>query len=416
MHWLEKQQEAYDILISLIAQPPVLKYFDRKSDISHITVSVDASSEGLSACLLQGNQPVAYASRALNQSEYNYAQVEKEMLAIVYSTTKFHEYIYGKTVIVETDHKPLESLFKKALGKAPQRLQRVILKVQQYDLKVKYVSDNTLYIDHTLSRAGPNNKAECISDSEEFEVNLIVPICKEKKEEFKMEMDQDLVMLKLKEMVLRGRPDKMSDVDNDLQAYWNFRDELCICYGLLMRGDRLITPPSLQKEMVDKIHSSHLGMEKCLNRARDCLFWSGITKQIQEKLEQCQICNRYRNQQGKEPLMPHEVLDRPWKMEAADLFVFGTDKYSVLVDYYSKYFELNQLLDGTSNTVVNVFKQYFARHGIPEMLYTDNGPEFASKEFSVFAKNYQFQHVTSSPRFPQSNGLVERTIQTVKKC
>ena len=56
-----------------------------------------------------------------------------------------------------------------------------------------------------------------------------------------------------------------------------------------MKGDCLITPPSLRKEMLDKIHSSHLGMEKCLNRARDCLFWAGITKQIQEKVEQCQI-------------------------------------------------------------------------------------------------------------------------------
>lgn len=127
-------------------------------------------------------------------------------------------------------------------------------------------------------------------------------------------------------------------------------------------------------------------------------------KQIREKVEKCQICKRYRNQQGKEPLMLHEVPDRPWQTVAADLFVFRTDKYLALVDYYSKYFELNQLLDDTSNTVVNVLKQHFARHGIPEMLYTDNGPEFASKIFSVFARNYHFQNVTSSPRLPQSNG------------
>ena len=81
-HWLEKQQEACDILISLIAQPPVLKYFYRKSDI---TVSVDALSKALGACLLQRNQTVAYASRALIQSKRNYAQIEKEMLAIVYT-------------------------------------------------------------------------------------------------------------------------------------------------------------------------------------------------------------------------------------------------------------------------------------------------------------------------------------------
>jgi hypothetical protein len=183
---MEKQQKAYDILISLIAQSPVLKYFDLYSDI---TISVDASSEGLGACLLQGSQPVAYASRALNRAECNYAQIEKEMLAIVFSATKFHQYIYGNTVTVETDHKPLESLFKKALCKAPQRIQRMMLKVQQYDLKVKYVPGETLYIADTLSCASQTSSPECIGDKEEFEVHLLVPISQEKAEEFKREID-----------------------------------------------------------------------------------------------------------------------------------------------------------------------------------------------------------------------------------
>ena len=157
-------------------------------------------------------------------------------------------------------------------------------------------------------------------------------------------------------------------------------------HDILMRVRPLnMCVPPQKKRLVDpyntadKIHSSHLEMEKCLNHARDCLFWPGNTKQIQKKVEKCHICNRYRNKQVKEPLMQHEVPGRPWQTLAVDLFVFGTDKYLVLVDYYSKYFELNQLSDGTSNTIVNVLKQRFARHGIPELLYSDIGPGFASK-------------------------------------
>ncbi|CAB4019844.1 Hypothetical predicted protein [Paramuricea clavata] len=101
--------------------------------------------------------------------------------------------------------------------------------------------------------------------SEEFEVHLLVPISQEKPEEFKRELDRDPIMAKLKETVLLGWPDKISEVDPDLQEYWNFRDELCICDGHLLKCDRLITPSALRPEMVDKIHSSHLGMEKCLN-------------------------------------------------------------------------------------------------------------------------------------------------------
>ena len=259
-HWIKKQQEAYDILISLIVQLPVLKYFDINAAV---TVSVDAYSEGLGACLLQGNQPVAHASRALNNDEKNYAQIEKEMLAIVYGTNKFHQYIYGKIVIVETDHKPLESLFKKPLCKAPQRIQRMMLRVQHYDFTVKYSPGNTLYIADTLSRASQSGESE--QGNDEFEVHLLVPISKENVEEFKKETESDVLLSKLKEVVLAGWPEKISEVEPDLQIYWNFREELCICDGLLLKGYRLITPSSLRTEMLDKIHSSHLGTKKCLN-------------------------------------------------------------------------------------------------------------------------------------------------------
>ena len=118
--------------------------------------------QGLGACLLQGMQPVAYVSRALNSAERNYAQIEKEMLAIVFGTNKFHQNIYGKQVSVETDHKPLERLFKKPLSKAPQRIQRMMLRVQHYDLKVNYVPGNQLLIADTLSRASQSESTlEC---------------------------------------------------------------------------------------------------------------------------------------------------------------------------------------------------------------------------------------------------------------
>ena len=182
-----------------------------------------------------------------------------------------------------------------------------------------------------------------------------------------------------------------------------------------MKGDRLITPSSLRREMLGKIHSSHLGVEKCINRARETVYWPGVCEQIKEKVAKCEICNKYRNCQIKEPLLPHPVPDRPWQVLAADLFVLPQGKFVVLVDYYSTYFELAQLRDITSATVINCLQQHMSRHGIPEILYFDSGPEFSSLEFRRFSKAYEFHHVTSSPRFPQSNGLAERTVQTAKK-
>ena len=115
---------------------------------------------------------------------------------------------------------------------------------------------------------------------------MLVQISKEKADEFKRETDP--VLSKLKKVILIGWPESRSEVEPELQDYWNFRDELCICDGLLMKGDRLITPYSLRDEMLEKIQGSLLGLEKCLSRVRECLFWPNIRKNInKEKVASC---------------------------------------------------------------------------------------------------------------------------------
>lgn len=113
-----------------ISSPPVLRYYAASEPI---TVSVDASRRGLGACLLQGGRPVAYAARALTPHEARWAQIEKELLAIMFGCVRFHQYIYGhEDITVETDHRPLEYIFKKPLNETPARLQRLLLKLQTY--------------------------------------------------------------------------------------------------------------------------------------------------------------------------------------------------------------------------------------------------------------------------------------------
>lgn len=123
-HWDTEQKKSFEKLKMLVSKAPVLKYFDVGKDV---TLSVDASSEGLGAVLIQEGQPVAYGSRALTDCQRRYAQIEKELLAIVYGCEMFKQYVYGKTVHVETDHKPLETVFKKSLQKVPPRLQRMLM-------------------------------------------------------------------------------------------------------------------------------------------------------------------------------------------------------------------------------------------------------------------------------------------------
>ncbi|XP_035211503.1 uncharacterized protein K02A2.6-like [Stegodyphus dumicola] len=111
-------------------------------------------------------------------------------------------------------------------------------------------------------------------------------------------------------------------------------------------------------------------------------------------------------------MIPHEIPNLPWYKVATDLFEVNKNVYLLIVDYYSNFFEISKLPDTRSQTVISYMKSHFARYSIPLIVISDNGPQFASKEF---ANKYQFKHITSSPYHPQSNGLAERSVQTAKK-
>lgn len=125
--WQHEHEEAVKRLKDALMTAPVLRFFDPKKQL---IIQADASKDGLGACLLQEGHPIAYTSRALTENKKNYAQIEKELLAIVFSVKKFHQYVYGVRVSVQSDHKPLENILRKPLGTAPSRLQRMLLQLQ----------------------------------------------------------------------------------------------------------------------------------------------------------------------------------------------------------------------------------------------------------------------------------------------
>ena len=112
--------------------------------------------------------------------------------------------------------------------------------------------------------------------------------------------------------------------------------------------------------------------------------------------------------------MPHDPPKRPWSHVATDLFSFDNKDWFIVFDYWSDYFELNQLPD-TNASAVKSLKNQFARHDIPGTLYSDNGPQFVCKEFQEFASEWQFDHQTSSPHYPQSNGNIEKAVKLAKR-
>ena len=218
----------------------------------------------------------------------------------------------------------------------------------------------------------------------------------------------------LKRTVLEGWPETKQQVEHLIAEYWTFRDEIGVYNGVLYKGDRVIIPTALRKELMKRIHASHQGEQACLRRARDALFWPGMSQQIMDTVSSCS-CAEYAPAQPKEPLITPVLPTRPWSIVAQVLYSLEGNDYLITVDAFSGYWEVDEMSQTTAQAVIHKTKQHFARYGIPDRVYTDNGPQFDSAEYTRFADDWQFEHYTSSPYHAQSNGLIEAAVKTAKK-
>ena len=407
--WEAGQDTAFARLKLLCSQCPVLKYFDTSVPVE---VQCDASSKGLGAVLLQQGHPIAYASRALTDAETRYAQIEKEMLSIVFACKKFHCYIFGKETTVYNDHKPLEMIFKKPLTTAPMRLQRMLLAVQWYDLTVLYRKGVDMQLADTLSRAYlPNETTD--SRPVEADIKLMVSITDEKYNELQAASDDELA--DLRDTIFHGWPDEKSKVQQEIRPYWDSRAELAVSDGIVVKGTRLVIPPSMRRHMLGLIHRSHLGIAKCKQRAREIMYWPSMNADIEDAIKNCSSCADVQRQQLKQPLRSSPLPDFPFQRVSTDIFEFHNTSYLIMVDAYSRFILVDKLSNLQSSTVINTMRQVFCRHGIPETLTSDCGSQFTSQEFQDFCSNWGIKHVSSSPYYQKANGLAERGVQTVKK-
>ena len=155
-------------------------------------------------------------------------------------------------------------------------------------------------------------------------------------------------------------------------------------------------------------------MTKCRQRAKDSVWWPGIRKDIDEVVSKCERCCKIRVQHP-EPLIPTPLPGRPWQKVGTDLFEWKKNDYLLVVDYYSKFIEVAKLSSTTATHVISHLKSIFARHGIPATVMSDNGPQYSATAFQTFAKEYEFEHVTSSPKYPQANGMAERAVKQERR-
>ncbi|XP_053686467.1 uncharacterized protein LOC128736007 [Sabethes cyaneus] len=279
--WENVHQEAFVTLKTMVTEAPVLKYFDINKDA---VIQCDSSSVGLGAVLMQDGKPVSYASKTLTQTERRYAQIEKETLAIVYACRKFEMYIIGKEVTVQTDHLPLLKIFQKPLCEAPMRLQRMLLALQRYKLKLQFKPGKEIVIADMLSRAAmtdgdPTDRGIydiytidmdfTFAEFEQINVLDYIPISDFRLDHIRKESSNDADIQHIIRYIVEGWPARMIDVPEKLKVYWKYKDELSTQNGLVYRNNRILIPIKIRKEILERLHASHSGIQSTMKLARD---------------------------------------------------------------------------------------------------------------------------------------------------
>ena len=410
--WSPQCENAFTTIQRLLTTAPVLRFYDPHEEA---TVQCDASSHGLGAVLMQRGNPVMYCSRSLTTCEQAYSQIEKELLAITFALTRLDQYLYGRPVTVETDHKPLVAIHHKPLSEAPLRLQRMLLTLQRYNFNIVFRRGSEIPVADALSRA-PIQQPPSISalETESLVLTDGISVSPERLDAIKAAYESDPILPAVIQQVLVGWPEHRRQLPDALKPFHAIRDELFTQDDLLYKGRCVVIPSSLQRDIVSRLHRTHIGLASILRLARHNVFWIGMAAMLKETILQCPTCLAHRPALPAEPLLAHEIPSRPWAKLGTDLFELNGSMYLILVDYYSNFVEIDRLSRTTVAQVTSALSAQFARYGIPETLVSDNGPPFSSSDFRAFMRMLDIRHVTSSPGYPQSNGKAENAVKTVK--
>ncbi|UYV62474.1 LLGL1 [Cordylochernes scorpioides] len=357
--WDEPQKKSFNLLKQELVSRPNLALFDPSRTT---IVSADASSFGIGGVLRQEQpdgslKPIAYVSRTLSETKKRYSQIEKEGLAIVWTCERLKDYVTGIKIHIETDHKPLIAIFtSKSLEDMTPRLQRLKMRMMRYSYQISHIAGKKQIVADMLSRKPMSkpHKDELEEELSAYIQSIEFPATEERLLEISRKQKEDSLCSQLAKYCMSGWPKNKREVDPELRGYWQFQEDLTYQNGLL-RGQRILIPKTLRKDILEKLHQGHFGINKCRSRAKESVWW---------------------------------------------------------------YPEISLLQNLTAQEVISRLKSIFARHGTPETVRSDNGPQFQKvlgSEFSKFSKEWSFKHITSSPKFPQSNGFIEAIIKNIKQ-
>ncbi|UYV61749.1 hypothetical protein LAZ67_1006322, partial [Cordylochernes scorpioides] len=395
-NWNIAADQELNFIKTLLTSPPVLRHFDPNEPLEHFA---DASKDGLGAILMQKEKLFSYASASLTSPQKHYSQIEKELLALYFGCKRFHYFLYGRKFTAYTDHTPLVSLLKENFDQMSPRLQRLSLYLLNYQFELKFIPGKSMIPADTLSRHFlPQEQME---DKELDLCTQTFVLNVEIKDQRLTRLQEYTLNYKecclLKQYILTGWPLHKRNLPSNLKPHWEFKEELHEWQNLICRGNKLLIPKTQRSDILKILHASHQGINNTIALAKRSIYWPGMNKEIEELINNCSICQQTSRANLKEPMLPHQAPDYPWQKVGIDIFQIESLKYLLIVDYFSKYPEIYQLQDMTTDTIIRRLKKTFSNFGIPETLFVPSmiNNEAIQKQLvdnQVKMKNYYDRH------------------------
>lgn len=296
---------------------------------------------------------------------------------------------------------------------ASARVHRWQLIISSYQCEIKYRKGSSNSNADGLSRL----QIVDVSDNEEEEpimINSFTEVTDINFEDVRKFVSKSRTLRELKSYVINGWPINSHKLSEEMKFYYNVKEALSHEDGCIYYGFRILIPKEMIYNVLKMLHDTHIGIVRMKQLARTYVWWKNIDRDVENFVQSCKVCSHSLNNKSS-TLVPWYQTHSFFERIHLDFFYFAQFNVLLLVDTYSKWIELEVMQSTTADKVLQFLDKIITTFGLPKSICTDNGPQFSAFKFIDFCKRHGIEVQKSPPYHPESNGIAERAVQTVKK-
>ncbi|XP_060542061.1 uncharacterized protein K02A2.6-like [Pantherophis guttatus] len=418
--WGQEEEAAFRAIKGLLTSKSVLIQY---SETLPIRLTCDASPYGVGAVLSHelpngSEAPIAYFSKTMSGAERNYSQLDKEALAIVAGVKRFHEYLYGRSFTIVTDHKPLLGLLA---GDQPTptfmspRMTRWAIFLAGYSYRLVHQPGTAIGNADALSRCPSKKPVEDPAPTLHLLHIDDDASCPVSSADVAVHIHKDPTLRKVKSWILRGWPS--GKPEERFSPFARKQEELSTMKGCLLWGDRVLIPSTLQRRTLETLHKGHPGIVRMKALARSYVWWPSMDKDIEQWVSRCDPCQEVHPAPPQSEVAKWETPSNPWSRVHIDFAGPMQGRHLlIVVDAFSKWLEVVPMASTTTDATIRALRRLFATHGLPDVLVSDNGPQLTSLAMESFLAGLGIRHALSAPYRPAGNGQAERMVRLTKEA